>query len=98
MTTNNKQAALDALAQEYVYRLHGRGLSTSVGIHTRSLLKSAFIDGYNRALTEPDVPDLIRVIEMADTAFKDIVNCESGTIARKIAVDMRSEIRKLKGE
>lgn len=41
---------LDALAQEYIFKIHGRGLSTSVGVQTRRLLHDAFIAGYDSAL------------------------------------------------
>jgi len=33
-------------AWRYVWRHHGRGLSTSVGVHTRRLIAKAFVAGY----------------------------------------------------
>lgn len=37
-------------ADRYVWSLHGRGMSTSVGAMTRYLIKDAWLDGYRSAL------------------------------------------------
>jgi hypothetical protein len=40
----------EVLATRYVWRVHGRGLSTSVGVHTRRLIKAAYKAGYRAAI------------------------------------------------
>ena len=37
---------LAGLAEKYCWSIHGRGLSTSLGVHTRRLIKQAYTDGY----------------------------------------------------
>lgn len=39
-------AELNQRAWSYVWRHHGRGLSTAVGIHTRRLIRDAFAAGW----------------------------------------------------
>jgi hypothetical protein len=36
----------EALAARWSWRIHGIGLSTSVGVHTRRLIAQAFAAGY----------------------------------------------------
>jgi hypothetical protein len=46
---------LVALAWRYVWRHHGRGLSTSVGVHTRRLIAKAYATGYRAGRREKHV-------------------------------------------
>lgn len=44
-----KREELNQLAWSYVWRNHGRGLSTAVGINTRRLLRDAYAAGIRKA-------------------------------------------------
>lgn len=50
------RASVQQLAERHVWTYHGRGLSTSVGVHTRRLLAQAFVAGYRAARRERERP------------------------------------------